>query len=112
MELWDRPRSGGAVLALEAVKPCIAAFNRDPAARLVIHHDPAGEPALMAEELRAWLMALALDAERMELAGDGRSGALLLEIRAAKQRAFPVRRPSRSVLPGCKWRRVPGWTPT
>ena len=85
MELWDRPRSGGAVLALEAVKPCIAAFNRDPAARLVIHHDPAGEPALMAEELRAWLMALALDAERMELAGDGRSGALLLEIRAAKQ---------------------------
>lgn len=83
-ELWDRPRSGRSVLALEAVKPCVLAFNGDSRSRLVIHHAPAPDPALMAEELRTWFTALALDADRLELAADGHGGALVVEIRTAK----------------------------
>ncbi|MBI2312221.1 MAG: hypothetical protein HYU77_06965 [Betaproteobacteria bacterium] len=83
-ELWDRPRSGRSLLALEAVKPCVLAFNRDSRSRLVIHHAPAPEPALMAEELRTWFTALALDADRLELGADGQGSALVIEIRDAK----------------------------
>ena len=67
-ELWDRPRTGKAVLTQEAIKPCIAAFAQRQISRLVIHHGVTAEQLLQAEELRAWLVALALDARRIDLA--------------------------------------------
>lgn len=67
-ELWDRPRTGKAVLAQGAIKPCIAAFAQRPLSRMVIHHGVTAEQLLLAEELRAWLVALALDAKRIDLA--------------------------------------------
>lgn len=67
-ELWDRPRTGKAVLAQEGIKPCIAVFAQRPASRLVVHHGVTAEQLLQAEELRAWLVALALDARRIDLA--------------------------------------------
>lgn len=87
-ELWDRPRTGKAVLAQAVIKPCIAAFAQRPASRLVIRHGAAAEQLLLAEELRAWLVALALDAGRIDLAsvsGMKTGDPLIIEIKAEKQ---------------------------
>ena len=86
-ELWDRPRTGKAVLAQATIKPCIAAFAQRPLSRLVIHHGVTAEQLLLAEELRAWLAALALDIKRMDLASVANmksSDPLSIEIKAAK----------------------------
>lgn len=86
-ELWDRPRTGKAVLAQATIKPCIAAFAQRPLSRLVIHHGVTAEQLLLAEELRAWLVALALDARRMDLASVANmksSDPLVIEIKAEK----------------------------
>ena len=69
-ELWDRPRTGAAVLANESVKSAALAVLARPEARIVIHHAPGQEPAVQAEELRAWLGALAIDPQRVVLRGD------------------------------------------
>ena len=60
-ELWDRPRSYRAVLEQPAVKQAVSAYLARPGARLIIHHAAGQEPQLQAEELRAWLAALAVE---------------------------------------------------
>lgn len=74
LELWDQPRSGQIVLEQPAVRQAVNAYLAQPGASLVIHHAAGQEPLLQAEELRAWLMALAVDAERIGLNGDLKSG--------------------------------------
>lgn len=69
-ELWEKPRSGSAVLAQAPLKACVEAYLSEPASRILIHHAGAEEPQLQAEELRAWLIALAVEASRIELARD------------------------------------------
>ena len=69
-ELWDRPRSARAVLEQPAVKQAIALHLSQPGSRLVIHHGYGQDPLLQAEELRAWLMALAIDGARISLVND------------------------------------------
>jgi hypothetical protein len=68
--LWDRPRTGKAVLEQPVLRQAVAAAMAAPESALVIHHAGDGEAAVQAEELRAWLMALAIDASRIRLAGD------------------------------------------
>lgn len=72
-ELWDRPRTGRSVLAQDSLKPCVAALTGRPGAKLLIHHASGAEPALQAEELGAWLAALAIDPGRIELINDLKS---------------------------------------
>ena len=69
-DLWDRPRTGGAVLAQESVKRAVLATLAQPGSQLVIHHSAAQELLVQAEELRAWLGALAIDTRRIVLRGD------------------------------------------
>jgi hypothetical protein len=69
-ELWDRPRTAHAVYEQPAVKQAVAAYFAQPDAQMVIHHAIAPESVLQAEELRAWLMALAVDAARIRLVND------------------------------------------
>jgi len=69
-ELWDRPRSALLVAEQPAVKQSVSAYLAQPAARLVIHHGLGQEALMQAEELRAWLMALAVDATRIRLSND------------------------------------------
>ena len=69
-ELWDRPRTARAVYEQPAVTQAVAAYFAQPGAQLVIHHAMAPESVLQAEELRAWLMALAVDAARVRLVND------------------------------------------
>lgn len=69
-ELWDRPRSAAAVMGVPSIRQTVATWLTLPAARLVIHHGPGQESQLQAEEIRTWLIALALESERLMLRGD------------------------------------------
>jgi hypothetical protein len=71
-DLWDRPRSARAVLDQPAVRQALEHYLARPAARLVIHHGYGQDPLLQAEELRMWLMALAIDGARISLINDVR----------------------------------------
>jgi len=80
-ELWDRPRSAAAVMGVPSIRQAVGAWLAQPAARLVVHHGPGQESQLQAEEIRTWLIALALESERLTLRGDLRgSEPLQLEI--------------------------------
>lgn len=68
-ELWDRPRAGRAVLEQPAVRQAVNAWLAQPGARLIVHHGPGQESALAAEELRSWLVALAVESGRVSLRG-------------------------------------------
>ena len=69
-ELWDRPRSGRAMLEQPAIRQAVNACLAQPGTRLVIHHGPGQESALQAEELRTWLAALAVEIGRIALRND------------------------------------------
>ena len=72
-ELWDRPRSARAVLDQPEIREAVRAHLAQAGSRIVIHHSLGQEPLLQAEELRAWLMALAVDADRITLVNDLKS---------------------------------------
>lgn len=76
-DLWDRPRSARLVMDQPGVRQALDQYLAQPAARLVIHHGRGQEPLIQAEELRMWLMALAVDGERISLAGDAKPPATL-----------------------------------
>lgn len=81
-ELWDRPRSGGAVLAQPAVRQAVELYLKNPGSRLVVRHAPGPESLLAAEELRSWLAALAIEPGRIALRGDLKpSEPLVVEVR-------------------------------
>jgi hypothetical protein len=71
-ELWDRPRTARAVLDQPAVRQAMEQYLARSNARLVIHHGYGQDPLLQAEELRLWLMALAIDGARVSLINDVR----------------------------------------
>ena len=79
-ELWDRPRTGRAVLEQPNVREAVAALLVKPESQLVIHHAPAQEPIIQAEELRSWLIALAIEPKRIVLQSDAAAALLRLEI--------------------------------
>ena len=80
-ELWDRPRSGKAVLEQPAVRQAVNALLAQPGARLVVRHGPEPESLHAAEELRLWLSALAIEPPRIALRNDLRpSESMQLEL--------------------------------
>src|SRR5689334_15310741 len=80
-EFWDRPRTGRAVLDQTGVKQAVAAYQAQPGSQIIVHHGYGAESVAQAEELRNWLMALAIDSSRIRLAGDaGTAQAVKLEI--------------------------------
>lgn len=79
-ELWDRPRSAQAVMAQPAVRQAVAALQSRSDARLVIVHGGRAEAQQQAEELRAWLVALAVESLRLQLRVDASAKTIRLEI--------------------------------
>ncbi len=80
-ELWDRPRSARSVLDQPAVQQAVRGYLAAPGRRLVIHHAAGQEPLLYAEELRSWLIALAVSGEDISLRADrSRGEPLILEL--------------------------------
>jgi hypothetical protein len=73
-DLWDHPRSGDLILALPDLKHGVELLLEYPEARLHIHYGKGDESMLQAEELRAWLISLAVDGARVELVADGDTG--------------------------------------
>ena len=71
-DLWDRPRSGPAVM--QRLGQAVGAWLGQPGARLVVHHGAGQEALIQAEELRGWLIALAVEAERVWLRNDLKPG--------------------------------------
>ncbi len=79
-ELWDRPRSASAVMAQGAIRQVVAEYHARPASRLVIVHDGRQATQMQAEELRAWLVALAVDAGRLSLRAESAAAGLRIEV--------------------------------
>jgi len=69
-EFWDHPRTGRAVLEQPAVREAVRMHLQQEGSRLLLHHGPTQESRLLADELRAWLLALALDSSRIALQND------------------------------------------
>jgi len=69
-EFWDRPRTGRIVLELPAIREAVKIHLEGPESRLVVHHGPTPESLMLAEELRAWLIALALESSDVTLQND------------------------------------------
>lgn len=79
-ELWDRPRSAQSVMGQPAVRGAVSALLARPVARMTIVHAPRPEPQAQAEELRAWLVALAVDGSRIGLRADAAATTIRLEV--------------------------------
>ncbi|MGH8633227.1 MAG: hypothetical protein ACRET7_03750 [Burkholderiales bacterium] len=69
-ELWDRPRSGRTVLEQPAIRQAVNACLTQPGSRLIVRRATGQESLLAAEELRAWLGALAVEPGRISLRND------------------------------------------
>jgi hypothetical protein len=74
LELWDRPRSAAALTGQTAVREAVRAWLTHSDGRIVVHHGPGAEAYAQAEELRTWLIALAVEGERVLLRGDPAAG--------------------------------------
>ena len=79
-EFWQAPRSGSAVRAEPQLQQAFAAYLGAPRTRWLLHHQKRDESIAQAEELRGWLIALGVEAERIELADDNTLNTLKLEI--------------------------------
>lgn len=79
-ELWDQPRSAALVMAQPVLQHGVTELLTHPAARLLIHHGNSDESVSQAEELRAWLIALAVDSKRIELNSENGARGLSLEL--------------------------------
>lgn len=81
-ELWDRPRTGRIVLEQPAIRQVVKTHLEKKESRIVVHHGPTPESRMLAEELRAWLMALALESSQVTLRNDlGLAEPLRIEVR-------------------------------
>ena len=72
--LWDWPRSGEAILSVKAIQPCINAYLANPKSSLLIHHGQDTDSMLHADELRAWLVSLAINPAKIRDAADPTPG--------------------------------------
>jgi hypothetical protein len=66
-EEWARPRRGETVVAMPAMQWAVRQLQHRPAARLVLFHAGGDDGNVWAEEIRAWLIALGIPGERIEL---------------------------------------------
>lgn len=81
-EQWARPRSAVAIARLPELPGFIAAFDREPGARVIVRYAGGDEGSLWAEELRSWLVALGIPSAHIELQPDlPLADKLLLELR-------------------------------
>lgn len=79
-EFWQAPRSGQAVRAEPQLQLAFAAYLQSERARLRLHHQKRDESIAQAEELRGWLIALGVEAERIEMVDDNPLNAIKIEI--------------------------------
>src|SRR5262245_55684861 len=69
-ELWDRPRSASAIMGPVAIRQAVNSWLARPGARIVVPHGANPESLVPAEEARAWLISLAIEAGHVTLRND------------------------------------------
>jgi len=79
-EFWMAPRSGQAVRAEPQLQQAFLAYSQSDRVRLRLHHQKRDESIAQAEELRGWLIALGIEAERIEMTDDSSADLIKLEI--------------------------------
>lgn len=80
LEFWLAPRSGQAVRADSQLQRVIAAYLQSERSRIRVHHQKRDESIAQAEELRGWLIALGVEAARIELTDENPVDVIKLEI--------------------------------
>lgn len=84
-ELWLLPRSGGIMAQQPEIRRVVEGYLAHPNIRLIIHLGIRDEDAVYAEELRSWLLALAVEPARIELRNDlAANSPLTIEIEKVK----------------------------
>ena len=79
-EFWLAPRSGQAVRDNPQLQATVAAYLQSPQARLRLHYQKRDESTAQAEELRGWLIALGIEADRIDLEEDNTVDPIKLEV--------------------------------
>jgi len=83
-ELWLAPRSGQAMRDNPQLSKAFAVYFQLAQPRVQLHHHKRDESSAQAEELRGWLIALGIDASRIELVDDSVTDQLTLDIRDSR----------------------------
>lgn len=79
-ELWLTSRSGQAVCSNAQLAKAFEFYFQLAKPRVRLHHHKRDESSAQAEELRGWLIALGIDANRIELVQDSPTDKLTLDI--------------------------------
>lgn len=79
-DFWLAPRSGQTVRGTPQLQQAVAAYLRLDRGGLRLHHQKRDESIAQAEELRGWLIALGVEAGRIEMADDNPLDTITLEI--------------------------------
>ena len=79
-EFWLAPRSGQTVRDNSQLQSMVAIYLQSPLARVRLHHQKRDESSAQAEELRGWLIALGIEADRIDLEDDNPVDPIKLEI--------------------------------
>lgn len=76
---WARPRHGEWLVEHPALNEALASMQQSENGRLLIRYPGGDEGALWGGELQAWLVALGLESERIELL-PGSAGANIIQL--------------------------------
>ncbi len=69
--LWALPRTGRTILAQSAIHQAVGRYLQQPNNIYLIIHRAAGDESMAkAEELRSWLISLAVEASHISILGD------------------------------------------
>ena len=79
-DLWLAPRSGQAIRNNAQISKALDSYFQLAQARVRLHHHKRDESSAQAEELRGWLIALGIEASRIELVEDSPTDQLTLDI--------------------------------
>jgi hypothetical protein len=66
-EMWARPRSGRAVLAMPPVRDAVRSLIKTPGSHLLIRYPGGDEGSIWAEELQGWLISLGIEPTLIEM---------------------------------------------
>jgi len=84
-EDWARPRHGEWLLRLPALSNTVQTWLRTPDALIRIRYPGGEEGSIWAGELRAWLIAMGIDSDHIELVpGAGRDDQVELSVVGAE----------------------------
>lgn len=79
-EFWLVPRGGQALRAQPQLQQALAAYLQSERTRIRVQHQKRDESIAQAEELRGWLIALGVEAARIELTDENPTDTIKLEI--------------------------------